>query len=59
MFVLYGTEEKRVKNMNYKRFNISESNLEKGMIVSRKGKTNKAIWRLYRNRKRNKWTFIY
>ncbi len=35
--------------MKYNKFNISDSNLCKGMIVKREGKTNKALWGIYRN----------
>jgi len=45
--------------MEYKRFDLSDSNLSKGMIVSRKSKTYQALWSIYRNRKLNKWIIIY
>ncbi len=45
--------------MKYQKFNISESNLSKGMVVKRESKTNQTIWCICRIRKWYKWTFIH
>lgn len=45
--------------MEYKRFNISKSNLETGMIVNGKVKKIKPYGAFIELENRNKWTFIY
>lgn len=45
--------------MKYQKFNISESNLEKGMIVEGKVKQIKPYGAFIELENRYKWTFIY
>ncbi len=45
--------------MDYKRFNILNSNLEKGMVVNGKVKTIKPYGVFIEIDNRSKWTFIY
>jgi len=37
--------------MMYKRYNLSETNLERGMLVNRNCKDYKTLWCIYRIRK--------
>lgn len=45
--------------MEYKRFNISDSDLEEGMIVNGKIKTIKPYGAFVELENRDKWAFIY
>ena len=57
--IIYVQKIKEIYEMKYPKFNISDSNLSKGMIVKGKVKQIKQYGAFIEIENRNKWTFIY